>query len=312
VKGSDKVIAIHGCVGQDPIVYIGGRDALLREQIQIGLAAAGFEVRQSLSRNLQGDHPHNICNRGSRKCGVQLEISEGLRQQMFRRLASRKGRLITHEVFEQFVSAVRKAILPGELDAAELQTSTNIQPRGLEISWLRRWGDDQPLETEHLILRAFEDSDLKDLERILSNRAAARSFPLGLPHTKKKIALLHARWKARVWNHCALFLKKQDHLIGFTGVRKLRGNYQTEFFYHIESEFWSEDLAVEAARGWLTKYFEFGGGSLPQLAAVANPTDLPARRVLTKLGMHFVGTTQSHGVTMLYYEISRKQLQSAK
>jgi phage replication-related protein YjqB (UPF0714/DUF867 family)/RimJ/RimL family protein N-acetyltransferase len=312
VKRSQKVLAIHGCTGQDPIGYIGGRDAILREQVQTALVDAGFQVRQSSTQNLKGDHPRNICNRGERQRGVQLEISEGLRQQMFRRLTSRKGREVTHEVFEQFVAAIRMAILPVELEAAEVETPSDEEPKPLKMSWLRRWGDDEPLETEHLLLRGFRDSDLNDLERILTNRTAARSFPLGLPHTKKKIVLLHGVWKAQVWNYGALVLKEEDQLIGFTGVRKLRGNYETEFFYHIEPRFWSEDLAVEAARGWLTKYFRFSASRLPQLAAVAIPTDLSACRVLGKLGMKYVKTIRSHGSTLLYYEISRQQFQAAR
>jgi RimJ/RimL family protein N-acetyltransferase len=234
---------------------------------------------------------------------------------MFRRLTSRKGREITHEVFEQFVSAIRKAILPVELDAAELPTPDDEEPERLEISWVRRWGEGEPpetaTETEHLLLRAFKDSDLNYLERILSNRTASRSLPLGLPHTKKTIALWHARWTAHDENYGALVLKEQDQLIGFTGVRKLRGNNKTEFFYHIESRFWSEDLALEAARGWLTKCFSWQ--STPsKLGAVAAPTDLSACRVLAKLGMKYVTTTRSHGSTLLYYEISRQQFQSAK
>ena len=201
--------------------------------------------------------------------------------------------------------------MPVDPDAPKPETSIDTLSK-TEVSWLRSWFDPaEPLETEHLILRSFEDRDLMDLERILSHQTEAKSFPPGLPQTKKKIAALHARWKTQVFNHWAVVLKEHDYLIGFAGVRKLRGNLETEFFYHIEPRCWSEDLAVEAARSCLAEYFRSAVG-LPQLAAVVIPTDLSARRVLAKLGMQFVRMTRSHGVNVLCYEISKQSLQSTK
>jgi phage replication-related protein YjqB (UPF0714/DUF867 family) len=71
------VLAIHGCKG-DRAIYIGGRDLELIELLNAGLAEAGFPARC-------GDHPFpavnpdNICNRGNRGVGAQLELTRDLR-----------------------------------------------------------------------------------------------------------------------------------------------------------------------------------------------------------------------------------------
>jgi phage replication-related protein YjqB (UPF0714/DUF867 family) len=75
---SDHVVTIHGCLGETPEVQIGGLDTDLKLRIRgelakrhvRGLIAEGrFAARQQT----------NICNRGCRAIGVQLELSRGLR-----------------------------------------------------------------------------------------------------------------------------------------------------------------------------------------------------------------------------------------
>ena len=64
--------------GADKLVCAGGRDRQLGTRILAELNAGG--IRSSMAkRGYAGVHPDNICNRGKRKKGVQLEISRGLR-----------------------------------------------------------------------------------------------------------------------------------------------------------------------------------------------------------------------------------------
>jgi phage replication-related protein YjqB (UPF0714/DUF867 family) len=110
VKQADKVVAIHGCADKKEIIYLSGLDDELKNKIRNSLMTAGFKVDVSLSLDMQGTHPDNICNRGKNKCGVQVEISEGLRRSMFEDHTKRAGREITKPAFYRFVSAIREAI----------------------------------------------------------------------------------------------------------------------------------------------------------------------------------------------------------
>jgi phage replication-related protein YjqB (UPF0714/DUF867 family) len=94
------VVTIHGChyADRDETVYLGGRDAGLRDAIGAALRGAGFAARID-TRN-PGRHPLNICNRGSTGQGVQLEISRDLRRRL------RAG----HDLRAGFAEAVRAAI----------------------------------------------------------------------------------------------------------------------------------------------------------------------------------------------------------
>src|SRR5262245_20814502 len=68
------VLAVHGCSGDAPEVLLGGLDQSLKAAIASQLRAWGIEVRTS-HHPYPGRHPGNICNRGSRGRGVQLELS---------------------------------------------------------------------------------------------------------------------------------------------------------------------------------------------------------------------------------------------
>jgi len=74
----DHVIAIHGCRGDVPQVLLGGRDRPLSMQIGSAIATTGIEAHVA-GHQYPGIHPQNICNRGRRAAGVQVELTSALR-----------------------------------------------------------------------------------------------------------------------------------------------------------------------------------------------------------------------------------------
>lgn len=81
VSASDVVVAVHACTGNAGRVYLGGLDNVLRERIAEELEAKGIDVSTAHPR-FQGSNPNNICNRGAKKKGVQLEITRDLRDDL--------------------------------------------------------------------------------------------------------------------------------------------------------------------------------------------------------------------------------------
>jgi phage replication-related protein YjqB (UPF0714/DUF867 family) len=84
VSRCDRVVAVHGCKGAEAIVYLGGLDQDLRDSIRDCLHAIGVITGSHDDPDLQGLHRNNICNRGRRGMGVQLEISYGLRSALIK------------------------------------------------------------------------------------------------------------------------------------------------------------------------------------------------------------------------------------
>ena len=110
VKNAFIVIAIHGCRDADEIVNIGGKNNELVKRLSAQLEADGFTVKRECAKELAGVNPENICNRCRSGKGVQLEISRGLREKMFKdfRTIQPQRKL---KKFYSFVSSVRKTLL---------------------------------------------------------------------------------------------------------------------------------------------------------------------------------------------------------
>jgi len=109
VRGSKTVLSIHGCRGVVAVVYLGGLDEQLKSVIKEQLEKDGFKVKSSYKKTLQGKSPRNICNQGQTGKGVQLELSNALRRNMFANL-KHSGRKDTTNIFRNFVSALREAL----------------------------------------------------------------------------------------------------------------------------------------------------------------------------------------------------------
>jgi phage replication-related protein YjqB (UPF0714/DUF867 family) len=113
IRDSDIVITIHGEHSDEGEgVFVGGLDKRLGRRIGRALKAAGFNVSKHQDPDLQGIEPANLCNRGKTGAGVQLELSQAVRRQMFASL-TRTGRKITKPPFRRFVNALRASLKDG-------------------------------------------------------------------------------------------------------------------------------------------------------------------------------------------------------
>ena len=92
---AQSVVAIHGCAGDDPVVYLGGLDESLSQRIGTALSGAGYDARTG-GHQFPGKNPRNVCNRGQQQAGVQLELTKALRDDLD---------------IERFAEAIRSVIL---------------------------------------------------------------------------------------------------------------------------------------------------------------------------------------------------------
>ena len=101
VARSDIVIALHGRQDRDApqSVWIGGLDRELSHAIALCLRRAGFEAATE-GHEFPATAVANICNRGRRKKGVQLELPGSLRKILYRDAV----------VLNRFAIAIRRSI----------------------------------------------------------------------------------------------------------------------------------------------------------------------------------------------------------
>lgn len=102
----DKVVAIHGCKVDGEVVLVGGLDNELAAAVGAAMTKAGLECYLD-GHEFPGTHPNNICNRGRRGIGVQLELSAAFRE------SSPHKRKLVAAVREVLLRRVARRAQPG-------------------------------------------------------------------------------------------------------------------------------------------------------------------------------------------------------
>lgn len=95
-------LSIHGTAKPGAVVYIGGRDTATGAELATALRAAGFSVVQPAPADIAGTSIHNFVNKDADGAGVQMELTYGLRTELF---PTKDGPPSTRG--QQFVDAVR-------------------------------------------------------------------------------------------------------------------------------------------------------------------------------------------------------------
>jgi phage replication-related protein YjqB (UPF0714/DUF867 family) len=105
IAASEVVVTIHGRKNGDDsaAIWVGGLHETLRDEISAALTQSGFAAKAvGDGHPLSGRDPANICNRGRRGAGVQIELPKALRLEL----------LFTRERLALLTRAVRAAISP--------------------------------------------------------------------------------------------------------------------------------------------------------------------------------------------------------
>ncbi|TIQ03828.1 poly-gamma-glutamate hydrolase family protein [Mesorhizobium sp.] len=99
---ADFVVTVHGRRdrGDAQTVWLGGLDHQLRDAVATSLQKAGFRTLAT-GHDLPGEEQNNICNRGHRGGGIQLEIPRTLRDAL----------TADAQALTKFAAAVRAAIV---------------------------------------------------------------------------------------------------------------------------------------------------------------------------------------------------------
>ncbi|MDW8798961.1 poly-gamma-glutamate hydrolase family protein [Staphylococcus pseudoxylosus] len=113
VSDHHNIVSLHGCMGDVPEVYIGGRDFELASEIKSQLEKVHIIVKPAPS-HISGMHMDNFVNAGQKNAGVQLELTVALRKQYFKNnkynLNDRENRQNWSQFMYVFSTAVNKAI----------------------------------------------------------------------------------------------------------------------------------------------------------------------------------------------------------
>lgn len=207
VRDAEVVLSIHGCRGEEAFLRVGGLDESLRERIQAACHDSGFVLDETEPRGID---PRNICNLGLQRKGVQVEVSRGLRDQIF----NPGGTVRDTETFERLVDVLQQG-LPDRstpeagsivLEPFEFVVATVERKTGQSSEWeiqrrqaqgqrfIERLGDDLTLELAAIPGGSFVMGSPEN-EPESSGNAESQHEVTVLPFLMGRYPITQAQWK---------------------------------------------------------------------------------------------------------------------
>jgi RimJ/RimL family protein N-acetyltransferase len=165
------------------------------------------------------------------------------------------------------------------------------------------------LETQHLILRDFQQQDVHQLAPILANPKVMEFSPTGIlsaSQTQAKIDGFIASYKKFGFGKWAVIFKETNELIGYCGiaVEQVDGVDERELGYRLAPKFWNLGLATEAASA--TIQYGFKQLWFPYILGIVERANIASVRVLEKVGMKYERKTIFYGIEMDVYRLDAR------
>ncbi len=161
------------------------------------------------------------------------------------------------------------------------------------------------IETERLVLRAFEDRDLDDYAGMVADGEVMRF--MGGPRSRERAwydmswALGH--WSLRGYGLWAAEEKAGGRLLGRLGLINPEGWPGLEVGWLLGRPHWGRGLATEGGRAALAFAFEQVGAD--RVISLIHPENQASIRVAERLGESYCSSTTLNGAEALVYAIER-------
>jgi [ribosomal protein S5]-alanine N-acetyltransferase len=167
------------------------------------------------------------------------------------------------------------------------------------------------LETDRMVLRRMDVSDVDDLMGIFSDPVAMRHYPA----TKSRAeAEEWVRWtlgsyRDHGFGQWVAVLKESGEFAGQCGltVQDVEGKKEVEIGYLFLRRLWGRGLATEAARTVRDHGFALG---YRRLISIIDPQNLASRRVAEKTGLTLEKEVDKWGKKVCIYSIKRDAVRS--
>lgn len=153
------------------------------------------------------------------------------------------------------------------------------------------------IETERLILRKLETTDINDLFEILSSESVTKyygKYPMeNLSEAEDLILKFHKAFYEQKSIRWGIELKETNRIIGTCGFHCWNKNhFRAEVGYELGEAFWNKGYATEAISSILIYGFEFM--DLKRIEAIVYPENNPSEKLLLNLGFEHEGLLKKY------------------
>lgn len=164
-----------------------------------------------------------------------------------------------------------------------------------------------PIVTERLVLRAYQDDDLRQLHDVLYSDEAAMALlggPRDLAGTRAALERSISQQEYGGYSFWPVIERESGLLCGEAGLFPLAPDGpDVALGYAFGSAYWGRGYATEAAIAVLAE--AFGPLGLERLVAITREANFGSRRVLAKLGFEEHGLRHVWGAEQLFFTLER-------
>ncbi|CAA7614488.1 GNAT family N-acetyltransferase [Magnetospirillum sp. SS-4] len=161
------------------------------------------------------------------------------------------------------------------------------------------------IETARLILRAFQDADIPEFQRIYADPVVMEHMngPKTPDVARISVERKAAKWQSQGYGFWCVEDKASGTAIGHCGLDFLDPLGEVECGYLLDRPFWGRGLATEMVRATLE--WGFSQKNFETIIAIARPENIASMRVMENAGMTRRGEVIVWERTFFRYAINR-------
>lgn len=165
------------------------------------------------------------------------------------------------------------------------------------------------IETERLVLRMYQPTELETVYRLLADKDVKRFYPPGFSVTREQIVDGFPRrmdgWRAQGFGQLGVFEKKTGEMLGYCGLQFFDATPEVEIYYGFFQKAWGKGIATEAAAAMLR--FGFEETHLDKIVAGTHPDNFASQKVLEKIGLiKYPELKRFYNIDSVYFSILRQ------
>jgi RimJ/RimL family protein N-acetyltransferase len=166
--------------------------------------------------------------------------------------------------------------------------------------------DSVVLETQRLLIRKWEDDDAAAVADIYLKPEVMKFIPGGVwspERTARVLARMRELDVEQGFGFYPVVVKSLGTIIGHCGLGHLEQTPEIEVAYVLDSPYWGQGYASEAARAMLSH--GFSSLNMSRVVAIAFPENVRSIGVMRSIGMTPLGLARHFGIEMIKYEATR-------
>ncbi len=173
----------------------------------------------------------------------------------------------------------------------------------------------EPIETERLLLREIQMSDVDGIFELESNpnvHLYVGNKPIThIDQSRAYIEFIHKQYKDFGTGRWAVILKETNEFLGWSGIKFITNeiNNHKDFYeigYRFIEKHWGKGYATEAGKAFVD--YAFNVMKVDAVYAYADAGNENSRRILEKLGLRYVNSFEYEEELEVWYELKNPNL----